>query len=189
MTAAIEEVERRVRGGIKGVAAAEARITSARTRDDVVQQVRENSPILAVAGVVVAGAVVYGAFALVNGLRTRNKPQNRLKRRVRSAGGELSERLQHGVEESRERFERAKQRGVLLKLDPEDNGYVRVTDARFEPLKKKRGQSTVIKKFVWAGMLSVILAVASVVARRVADNVWRAMVHEDPPGTETKVKK
>jgi hypothetical protein len=39
----------------------------------------------------------------------------------------------------------------------------------------------VIKKFVWAGFLSVFLAVGSVVARRLADSAWRAMIHEEPP--------
>ena len=57
-------------------------------------------------------------------------------------------------------------------------------DAPTHPPKNKankRGQSTVIKKFVWLGLLSVFMALGSVLARRVADNVWRAMVHEDPP--------
>ena len=74
-----------------------------------------------------------------------------------------------------------------MKLDPEDGGYVRVSDARLEPPpNKKRGQSTVIKKFVWAGLLSVFMALGSVVARRVADSVWQAMVHEEPPTEKSK---
>jgi hypothetical protein len=186
MTAALQEVERRVRGGIRTVATAEARITSARTRDEVVNRARENPTLLGVTGVVAAGAVAYGAFALVNGLRKRNQPQYRLKRRVQSAGDELSERVTEGIEETRRQLERARQHGLLLKLDPEDGGYVRVTDARLEPLTKKRGQSTVIKKFVWAALLSVFMALGSVLARRVADNVWRAMVHEEPPTEKSR---
>ena len=76
--------------------------------------------------------------------------------------------------------------GVLLKLEPEDGGYMRVSEARLEPPKKKRGQSTVIKKLVWAVLLSVFMAVGSVAARRVADTVWRAMVHEEPPTEKSK---
>jgi hypothetical protein len=79
-------------------------------------------------------------------------------------------------------------RGILLKLEPQQGGYVRLSDARLEPPKKKRGQSTVIKKLIWAGLLSVFMAVGSVLARRVADSVWRAMVHEDPPTEKSKVE-
>ncbi|MGI9145017.1 MAG: hypothetical protein ACR2IK_00455 [Chloroflexota bacterium] len=192
MTAAVGEIERRVRRGVRGVASGEARVTSARAREDVVERVRDNPTLLGVAGVVVTGAVAYGAYALVNTLRERRKPQNRLRRGVRNVRDELSgrvERLGEGVDDSRRQIGSAWQRGLVLKLDPEDGGYVRVSDARLEPLKKKarRGQSTVIKKFVWAGLLSVFMALGSVVARRVADNVWRAMVREDPPSEKTKV--
>jgi hypothetical protein len=181
MTAAVEELERRVRGGLRTVANVEARITSARARDELVEQARENPSLLGVAGMVAAGAVAYGAWALIGGVRERNKPQNRLRRRVKHAGGELSERLAEGVESSRRQLERARQRSLLLKLDPEDGGYVRVSDARLESPNKQRGRSPVIKKFVWAALLSVFMALGSVLARRVADTVWRAMIHEDPP--------
>jgi hypothetical protein len=181
MTAAVEELERRVRGTLRTAASVEARLTSPRTRDELVEQARDNPSLLGVAGMVAAGAVVYGAWALVGGLRKRNTPQNRLRRRVQHAGGELSEKLAEGVESSRRQLDRARQRSLLLKLDPEDGGYVRVSDARLEPLNKKRGKSPVIKKLVWAALLSVFMAVGSVVARRVADSVWHAMVHEDPP--------
>lgn len=194
MTAAIEEIERRVRGGIQGVARAEARLTSARTRAELVEGAQDNPTLLGVAGVVAAGAVAYGAYAIINNMRQRRKPQNRLKRGVQNVRDELSERVERlgeGVEDSRRQLENVWQRGLLLKLDPEDGGYVRVTDARLQPLKKKarkRGQSTVIKKFVWAGLLAVFMALGSVVARRVADTVWRAMVHEDPPTAKSKVE-
>jgi hypothetical protein len=176
MTAAIEEVERRLRGGLRGVATTEARITS-------VRGARENPTLLGVAGVVAAGAVVYGAYSLINGMRQRKQPQNRLKRGVQHVREELSER----AEESRRQLEQALPRGVLLKLEPEDGGYVRVSEARLEPPKKKRGQSTLIKKLIWAGLLSIFMAVGSVLARRVADAVWKAMVHEDPPTEKSKV--
>ncbi len=192
MTAALEEVERRMRGGLRSVATAEARITSGRATEDAVERVRDNPTLLGVAGVVVAGAVAYGVFALINGRRQRNKPQNRLKRGVKHVRGELSEtaeRVAERLEQSRRQLERGLlPSGVLLKLEPEDGGYVRISDARLEPPpNKKRGQSTVIKKLVWAALLSIFMALGSVLARRVADSVWRATVHEEPPTTKSKV--
>jgi hypothetical protein len=188
MTAALEEVERRLRGGMRGVATTEARISGDRAREDVVARARDNPTLVGVAGVVVAGAVAYGVFALINGRRQRNTPQNRLKRGVKQVREELSERVGEGVETSMRQLESALPRGVLLKLEPEDGGYVRVIDARLKPPpNKKRGQSTVIKKFVWAALLSIFLALGSVLARRVADSVWRATVHEEPPTSKSKV--
>src|SRR5262249_13569754 len=112
MTAAVAEVERRFRGGLRGVATAEARITSGRARDEASAAARENSPLLGVAGVVVAGAVAYGAFALVSGLRERQKPQNRLRRGVSQLGAELSGRVSEGVESSRRQLERSLPHGI-----------------------------------------------------------------------------
>ena len=185
MSAAIAEVERRVRGGVRGVTTAEARITSTRTREELTSKARENPSILGVAGVVAVAAVGYGVYAVGNGLRERQKPQNRLRRRVKTVRGRAEKR----VGQSRKRLEEVRQRGVLVKLQPEDGGYMRLTDARLDlaPLKnKKRGQTTVIKKLVWAGLLSVFMAVSSVLARRVAMQVWRAAVHEDPPTEKQK---
>lgn len=189
LSAAVEEVERRLRGGFRTVASTEARITSVRAGEDAVARARENPTLLGVAGVIVVGAVAYGAYALINGRREARKPQNRLKRGVSQVRAELSERVTEGVESSRRQIERALPQGILLKLEPEDGGYMRVSDARLEAppaIRKKRGQSVVLKKFVWAGFLSVFLAVASVVARRAADTAWRAMVHEEPPTEKGK---
>jgi len=176
MSAAIEEVERRLRGGLRGVATTEARITS-------VRGARENPTLVGVAGVVAAGAVAYGAYVLINGMRQRNKPRNRLKRGVQHVREELTER----AEESRRQLEQSLPRGVLLKLEPEDGGYMRVSDARLEPSKKKRGRSTLIKKLIWAALLSIFMAVGSVLARRVAEAAWKSMVHEEPPTEKSKV--
>jgi hypothetical protein len=189
MSAAVEEVERRLRGGLRGVAQAEARVTTLRAGEEVIGRARENPTLLGVAGVVAAGAIAYGAYAVINGMRERRKPQNRLKRGVSQVRAELSERVSEGVQTSRRQLERALPQGILLKLEPEDGGYMRVSDARLEPppeTKKKRGQSKVIKRFVWAAFLSVFMAVASVLARRVADTAWRAMVHEEPPTEKSK---
>ncbi len=186
MEAALAEVERRLRGGLRGVAKAEARISGVRTGQDVMTQARENPTLVGIGGVVAAGAVAYGAFALVNGLRQRGKPQNRLKRGVKQVRGEVSERVS-SAEGAVRQLEQALLRSVLLKLEPEDGGYVRVSDARLDPPKKKRGQSKVIKRLIWAALLSIFMALGSVVARRVADTVWRAMVHEEPPTEKSKV--
>ena len=184
MSAAVAEFERRLRGGFKGVALPEARITTVRAGEDAVARARQNPTLLGVAGVVAVGVVAYGAYAVVQGLRERNKPQNRFKREIGHVRAELSERVSGGVESSRRQIERALPRGVLLKLEPERGGYMRVSDARLEPSEttKKRGQSVVIKRFFWAAFLSVFLAVGSVLARRLADTAWRAMVREEPPG-------
>lgn len=181
LTAAVAEVERRLRGGLRGVASAEAQVTTRRTRDEAIAAARDNPTLLGVAGVMGAGAVTYGAFALINGLRRRQKPDNPLKRGVSQLGAELSERVSEGVESSRRQLERTLPHGILLKLEPERGGYVRVSDARLEPPSQQRGSSKVIKRFVWAAFLSVFLAVGSVLARRLADSAWRAMVHEEPP--------
>jgi hypothetical protein len=191
MSAAVEEVERRFRGGLRGVATTEARVTSVRAGEDAVARARENPTLLGVAGVVVAGAVAYGVYSLVRTRREQSKPQNRLRRGVSQARAELSERVSEGVEASRRQLERALPQGILLKLEPEDGGYMRVSDARLEPpaqVRKKRGQSKVIKRFVWAAFLSVFMAVGSVLARRVADTAWRAMVHEEPPTNKSQAE-
>jgi hypothetical protein len=185
MSAALEEVERRLRGGLRGVATAEARISGVRAGQDVIAQARENPTALGIAGVVAAGAVAYGAYALVSGLRARNAPRNRLRRGVKQVRGEVSERVS-GAEGALRQLERSLVQSVLLKLEPEDGGYMRVSDARLEPPNKKRGQSKVIKRLIWAALLSIFMALASVLARRVADTVWRAMVHEEPPTEKSK---
>jgi hypothetical protein len=189
MSAAIEELERRFRGGLRGAVTTEARVSTVRAGEEALSRARENPTLLGVAGMVAAGAVVYGTYTLINNLRDRQKPQNRLKRGVSQVRAELSERVSEGVESSRRQLERALPHGVLLKLEPEEGGYMRVSEARLDEsqaLRKKRGQSTVIKKFVWAAFLSLFLAVGSVVARRIADTAWRAMVREDPPTEKSK---
>jgi hypothetical protein len=178
MSAAIDEVERRLRGGLRGVAGAEARISTVRARRDVAN----NPTLLGVVGVVAVAAVGYGVYAVLRGRREATRPQNRLKRSVKQVREELEERVSGGVGATREKLERAKQRSLLVKLDPEDGGYMRVVEARVEsPADKKKGRQDVIKKLVWAGLLSIFMALSSVLARRVAGSVWKATVREDPP--------
>ena len=188
MSAAVEEFERRLRGGLRGIASSEARISGGRASGEAIERARENPTLLGVAGVIAAGAVAYGVYALISNRREQQRPQNRLKRGVEQVRAELSERISEGVESSRHQLERAFPQGILLKLEPESGGYMRVSDAKLEPsaISKQRGQAVVIKRFVWAGFLSVFLAVGAVLARRLADTAWRAMVHEEPPSEKDK---
>jgi hypothetical protein len=188
MTAAVAEVERRFRGGLRSVAASEARIGTSRAGENAAARARENPTPLAIIGVIAAGAVAYGIYSLINNRREQQKPQNRLRRGVEQVRAELSGRITEGVETSRHQLERALPQGLLLKLEPESGGYMRVSDAKLEPsaISKQRGQAVVIKRFVWAGFLSVFLAVGTVLARRLADSAWRAMVHEEPPSEKDK---
>src|ERR671932_262546 len=124
MSAALDELERRVRGGVRVVAT------------------------------VAAGVVAYSGYALVSGWRERRKPTSRLRRGVEQARERLTERAGRAERATRGLLPE----GVLLKLEPERGGYVRVSDARLEPSHKKRGRSTVIKKFVWAALLSIFMA-------------------------------
>ena len=69
MSAALEEVERRIRGGLRGAASTETRIGGVRAGEDAIKRARENPTLLGVAGVVAAGAMAYGVFALINALQ------------------------------------------------------------------------------------------------------------------------
>jgi len=184
MTAALDELQRRLKGGVRGIVGSEARISTGRTQRQLTEKARDNPTLLGVAGVVFAGAVGYGIVAGVRALQERNSPRGRLKR-VRN---ELTERVEEGVGQSRRQLERQIERvlprGLLVKVEPESKGYMRVTEARLDTAKDK-GRSEVIKKLLWAAVLSVFMAVASVVARRVAGSVWRVTVREAPP-TERK---
>src|SRR6185369_9175705 len=97
MSAALDELRRRVGGGVRGIAGAEARISTTRTQQQLTALARDNPTLLGVAGVVVVGAISYGIYAAVKSARERNKPTNRLKRGVQ----QVREELEEGVEVSR----------------------------------------------------------------------------------------
>jgi hypothetical protein len=188
LTAALEEIERRARGGVRGIARTEARLASGRAAEDAIQQARDNPTLLGVAGVVAAGAVAYGVYAVVTGIRERNKPRARLQRGVQQVRGELSS-VAERFDKSRRQLERGLlPRGVLLKLERSGGGYFRVSDAKLEPPQKNGVGSTVIKKIVWAIVLSVFMAVGSVLARRIAETFWKAMTHDEPPENRRSVE-
>ena len=186
MTAALDELRRRVGGGVRGIAGPEARISTARAQQELTAQARDNPTLLGVAGVVVVGAIGYGIYAAIKRSRERNKPSNRLKRGVQ----QVREEFEGGVELSRRQLERqlerARPRGLLLKVEPEDSGFMRVTEARLDVAAKNKGRSDVIKKLLWAVFLSLFMAVFSVLARRAAGTVWKVTVREDPPTDKSK---
>ncbi len=178
-TATLGELERRLRGGVQGVAGGEARITATRAREQLVDRTTENPGLLAVAGTVAVAAVGYGIYALLGRRRESRKPRNRLKKRVRETREEFRER----VEETRQQVEQARRRGLVLKVGGEDEEGVVVTDAKGRPLtaKQKGSRGSVLKKLIWAALLSIFMAGASVLARRIAGEVWKATLREEPP--------
>lgn len=184
-TAALGELRARLAGGAATVARAEARITSVRTRAQATAQVRER-PIVAVAAGGVALAVLgVAAFAAYQRGQERKKPRNVLKRRVRGARGELESRLEGPlgrIEDLRKRAEEARERGLLLKVEREGDGYLRVLDARLDMPNTSEGKrQEVLKNVVWAALLAIMMAASGVVGRRLATSVWRTMLREDPP--------
>ncbi len=184
-TATVDELQRRLRGGVQGVAGGDARAVTLRAREELVGRTSAQPGLLAVAGTVVIAAVGYGIYALVDRRRQSQKPQNRLRRRVRETGEDVKER----VEETRQQVERARRRGLVLKVGGEDESGVEITDAKGRPLgagKKKGSRGNVLKKLIWAAMLSIFMAGASVLARRAAGGVWRATLREEPPTSRAK---
>ena len=61
MTAALDEMQRRFRGGVRSVATTEARLASGRATESAVQQARDNARLVGVGVVLVGGALTYGA--------------------------------------------------------------------------------------------------------------------------------
>jgi hypothetical protein len=42
-------------------------------------------------------------------------------------------------------------------------------------------ESPLVKRLIWSGMLAGTGALASIVASRVAEHLWRRLFNEDPP--------
>jgi len=180
MTATIDEIERRLRGGVKSVAATDARVKGRRSGEHaaeaVTAAVADNQSLVAVGGAVAATAAGYATFAALDGRRASQDPATRLRHGVGGVRGAVGTRL-----------EDLRKGGVLLKLDPEKQGYVRVTDARLGAASIPRKDNlVVVKKLVWALMMAVFTALGSVVAKRGAAAVWQASTHEDPPDQKKK---
>ncbi len=177
-TAALEELQRRVRGGVQAVASGEARAAGQRARERLVERAAETPGLAGLAATTVVAAAGYGFYRLVGRWRARRTPRGRLERRVREVGDQVKGR----IEDSRQQVERARRRGLLLKVGGEADGGVRVTDAGGAPPAREKGsRSDVLKKLLWAGLLAIFMAGSGVLARRLAGDVWRATVREEPP--------
>jgi hypothetical protein len=191
-SAALEELLRRLRGGFSGIAGAEARVAGVRAGEGLAERVeelgkrlRDNPPFVAGSGAVALGALGYAAYSLVNRWRENRQPQSRLKRRVMDISRELGSLWGVSLRQvgaARRQLGDKQHRDLLLKIQPEQGGYLRVTDARLDlPMTKARWRKAVVKNLMWAGMVSLFTAVAGVMARRVAAGVWRATLREEPP--------
>lgn len=196
-SAALDELQSRLSGGVQGVMGTDTRVSADRTRQDVAtraqaaaesafEAVEENPSILGVAGVVTVAAVGYGVYAAVNRWRESRKPQNRLRRRAHDVQEDVKERFEKQFENARKLAEEARRRGLLVRIDRDGNGkdrqFVRVTGARLDlPETEKGKRSDVLKKLLWAATLALFMATGGVLARRAAGGLWRATLREDPP--------
>ena len=194
MTAAVDELQRRVGGGVRGIVSTDARVSGVRATEEATQRVQEavgratdNPGLLAVAGVVAVAAVGYGVYSAVSRWRESRKPQNRVKRRIAEAREDIGGRLEDALKqlaEKREQVREARERGMLLKVEPERGGYLRVTDAKLDLPSSENQRNDVVKNLIWAGLLSIFMAFAGVFARRLAGTVWRATLREEPPSQQ-----
>ena len=195
MTDAAAELQRRLGGGVRGVVGADARVSGSRAGEQATQRIQEtvgqateHPGLLAVAGVVATAGVAYGVYAGIQRWRESRKPQNQVKRRIAEAKEDLGDRLDETLKqlaEKRRKIREARERGVLLKVEPEGGGYLRVTDAKLDLPSQGSQRKDVVKNLIWAGLLSIFMAFAGVFARRLAGTVWRATLREEPP-TEQK---
>ena len=181
MTSAVAEIQRRLGGGMRSLAAGEVRVAGNRSARDLADQaaeLRESPSFLPVVGTVVVAAVGYGIYEAVGRWREGRKPQNRLRRRAEEVRGDIEGR----VDDVRKIWKEAREKGVLLRVEPEGAGYLRVMGAKVEALDLEKGsRKDVLKNLMWAAMLAIFMALGGVLARRAAGGVWRATVGEDPP--------
>ena len=42
-------------------------------------------------------------------------------------------------------------------------------------------ENEIVKRLAWSGLLAGVAALANVAAHRVATQLWRRLMHEDPP--------
>ena len=129
---------------------------------------KDNPAALAVAGLVVVGVGGLVTYRAVAERRRQQRPQERLKRTVRSAAEELGER-----------FERA--RGALpfdVRVGSRDDDD---DDDRGSTLEVEGSEPSMIKRVLWAALVASVMAGAGLLARRVSAAVWKAAMKEDPP--------
>jgi hypothetical protein len=176
MAAAVLEIQRRFQRGLPSAVTNEVRLMSGELRTGFSSRLHQNANLVGFAGTVAVCAIGYGAVSAIGRRRANQTPAV-----APRAALSLAENLPglRGLEQLR-------RGGVLLKLDQDKGGYVRVTDARLAPepppVATKEAGSHVVKRLGWALLLTVFMAAGSVLARRLAGMAWRAAVQEEPPG-------
>jgi hypothetical protein len=161
----IEEIRKDVTSAVGELRRRASRATDVKTQSTQLSgQAREHPAALAGAGLVVAG--IGGALGVraVLEARRRRRPEERLKRTMRSAAEELSER-----------WERA--RDVL----PLDFRLRDGDDDEGKSVQLERNDPSMIKKALWAALVATMVAAGGLLARRLSAAVWRAAMQEDPP--------
>jgi hypothetical protein len=152
VASALDELDARVRGTF-----------------DVASHARaaQDSP-MTLAGVAVVGLMVGGfvAYKVVANARRRRRPEERLKRTMREAADELSER-----------FERAREAmpvGIRLHAGGDDDDENRT-------LEVQGSDPSMLKRILWATLAATMMAGAGLLARRLSAAVWKAAMNEEPP--------
>ena len=159
----IEEIRKDITSATEELYKRARRLTDVRVSSE---GVKENPAAVGAAALAVVGiGGVAGARAYIN-YRRRQRPQERLKRTVRSAAEELGER-----------WERARDAiPVELHLggrDEDDRDGKQPTIERKDP--------GMIKKMLWGTLVASMVAAGGLLARRLSAAVWRAAMNEDPP--------
>jgi hypothetical protein len=157
----IEEIRKDVRSAVLELRKRARRTTNVKRQ---ARHVKENPAALGGVGLVVAGAVAVGAARAVAEARRRRRPEERLKRTVRSAAEELGERW--------ERAREALPFDVRLSADDDDRG---------QSVQVERSNPNMVKRMLWAALVATVMAGAGLAARRVSAAVWRAAMNEEPP--------
>jgi hypothetical protein len=186
LSSVVDELMRRTSGGPTSIATTDAKVRGAQLGQDVrtrVERVSRKRPEAIVVGVGAASMAI--AYSIASAIQRRNRPEEKLKRGVAQARERAESQIEDLAEQAREvasRIRETGKRGVLLKVESEKSGELRVKKARLDvPSSKEGAGNELLKKLLWAGVLSLFLAVAGVTARRAAGAVWKMTLNEDPP--------
>lgn len=157
----IEEIRKDVRSAVLELQRRARRTTDVKRQ---ARHVQENPAAVGGVGLLLTGlAAVFAARAIAEA-RRRRRPEERLKRTVRSAAEELGDRW--------ERAREALPFEVRLGSDGEERG---------QSVEVERSNPNMVKRMLWAALVATLMAGAGLAARRVSALVWRAAMNEDPP--------
>jgi len=157
----IEEIRKDVRSSVLELQKRARRTTDVKRQ---ARQVKENPAAVGGVGLAVAGLAAVAAARAIAEARRRRRPEERLKRTVRSAAEDFGERW--------ERAREALPFDVRLSSDGDDRG---------QSVQVERSNPNMIKRVLWAALVATLMAGAGLAARRVSAAVWRAAMNEDPP--------